>query len=156
MSRSADIDRIFAHIGTPDMKYHEFEPAPDTDAARGNWSLLHSATATRDESGDRPVPLRPVAPEQRAEVYRERVAERAERREQEARAAEREGVVDSRFGGPRVDDPRPGVAPVAPERSPGGLQQVFSRLSGRPTEPQPQQPEPSRGTPLSQVFKRLT
>ena len=138
MNRSADIERIFAHIGTPEMKYHEFEPAPDTDQARANWSLLHSATESGEE--DRPPlsPARPGAPEQRADAFRERTSERT------------------------VRHPRPeaatGVPPESPEGQPSGrpLQQVFARLGGRPAAAEEPPPEPQARTPLSQVFKRLT
>ena len=138
MSRSADIDRIFAHIGAPDMKYHEFEPPPDTDQARANWSLVHSATR-RDDETETQAPVTPAAPEQRGDAFRERVSERAI----------------------RAPHPSAGEAPenAAREAEPSRpLKQVFDRLGGRSPAPEPRS-EPARetsATPLSQVFKRLS
>lgn len=137
MNRSADIDRILAHIGTPEMEYQEFDTAPDTDQARANWSLLHSATTQENEA--RP-PVRPDVPEQRAEAFRERVSERSGRMP----PAPQPGPVET-----------PPVVERAEERP---LQQLFARISGKPTAPasRPAASTEQRGaTPLSQVFKRL-
>ena len=141
MNKSADIDRIFAHIGAPEMKYHEFEPAPDMDQARSNWSLLHSATGTAENEGARLAQPRPAAPEQRAEAFREHVARHV---------AEPPRVVPSPHPEP------PASASQAGERP---LQQVFARVAGQPVAPVPRAEAPveqSKPTPLSQVFKRLT
>ena len=146
MAKSADIDRIFAHIGLADMKYHEFEPAPDTDQARQSWSLLRSATTPAGES-ELPPDSDAPRPEQRAEAFRERVAERV------VRHATAEPDPDTRqVQAERSAEPRGGQASGRP------LQQIFSRLSGR-AEPPPgprEREEQQRTTPLSQVFKRLT
>ena len=144
MNKSADIERIFAHIGTPEMKYHEFEPAPDTDQARANWSLLHSATEPGEEGQEALAPTRPEPPEQRADAFRERMSERTVRQVRPDAATE---------AGPASTGTPPDQPPGRP------LQQVFSRLTGRPsaaeTRPEPAA-EPRAATPLSQVFKRLT
>lgn len=148
MAKSADIDRIFAHIGMPEMKYHEFESGPDADQARASWALLHSATRAPGEVGPEPdVELH--APEQRADAFRERV----------------ERVVRHAPGEPAADlPPARGEPPHAPPEGPRAqgrpLQQVFSRLSGR-ADPPPQSSHERRDpqqatTPLSQVFRRLT
>src|SRR5690606_35096058 len=133
------------------MRYHEFVPDPDPVRARENWSLVDSSVEAGEERSPGHVPLaRPAPPVKRSGAFYDRIAE--------LRRSRRSGVetgVERAADAPATTE----ASEVSGEdggRSAGSLRDVFARVRGQRSEPGRSSSESAGGTPLSDVFKRLS
>lgn len=151
LKKPTDIERLFQHVGLTDMRYHEFVADQDPVRARENWSLVDSSVEAGEERAPGHVPLaRPAPPVKRSGAFYDRVAE--------LRRLKRSGAETSaehRAHTPAPSEPSQ-VSSESGERSTGSLRDVFSRVRGQRSETESPSSEGAGGTPLSDVFKRLS